>query len=514
MRTPDRGKSKALRISLDYFQKSSPIDRARRLCIALGIMLSILYGAWILWPASPSSRAASRLHLSSGPLSQVHAAFEADCEKCHAHGLSAPLGKHSFQFEPAKRLDHQEAACKTCHPVDGHWRESLIDPSLDRDCANCHQEHVGRQTNLSRVDNQACIRCHRNLQAIQRTDVPATAASAVTDFSVNSHGLKSADGQIQFRSTLADSGRVKFDHAQHLRPGQIDSGRRGGMRLDMLPSLVRARYRTPGQADTDLVQLDCGSCHVLHALAPNRSHVVGSEEGRYYAPIEFDDHCQACHQLSFPGQTGEMLPLPHVASMAEYEMLLRARRPASQIHSQSDHALEAGASAPDSPAAVNSAIGMSLDALMQRCQQCHRPEDTRPEAIQLALKGEAKPLIPSRWLVYGYFDHAAHARIENCQFCHPIPGAQAHNNSSERLTQDRPQPPTDHQHVFIRGPESCVVCHRPSETKASLLDDPAQVQKLFGRTQQPTWASDDCSLCHRYHWTDPVSHARVKEGEL
>ncbi len=56
MQSPDRGKAKALRIRLDYYQQNSSITRSRRLLIWLGVVASLVYGAWILWPAGSGHR--------------------------------------------------------------------------------------------------------------------------------------------------------------------------------------------------------------------------------------------------------------------------------------------------------------------------------------------------------------------------------------------------------------------------------------------------------------------------
>ena len=520
MQSPDRGKSKALRIRLDYYRHVSGIDRARRLLILLGLALSVAYGVWILLPMG-NAKSFARLHVSAGPLAQVHAAFENDCEKCHAHGLSSALGKNSFQLDPERRLEHQESACQNCHRVDGHWRTSLKDPSQDRDCAHCHHEHTGRTTTLTHVANQACAECHRDLLAVCAAGKLDSNELAIKDFSASTHGVLAAEGKVQFRSLLVDRGRIKFDHAQHLQPGQIDAGRRGGMRLEMLPTMVRQRLKQAGQSDTDLVVLNCASCHQLHALKTGSKHAVGSEEGRYYAPINFEAHCQACHQMTFPGQTGQMLPLPHVTSLAEYEMLLSARNESMRVQSRTEEAArETPASALREPSVAESdktnaatkaenRVAITMDSLMQRCQQCHLPEDTTPQAIELALAGQMQPLIPSRWLASGYFDHAAHSRIENCQFCHEILGA---GDNNKPVASSRP---TDQEHVFIRGPESCAICHRPSEVAPSpALADDKSVQALLGQSHQPTWASDDCTLCHRYHWTTPDASPSPPPAQL
>lgn len=55
---------------------------------------------------------------------------------------------------------------------------------------------------------------------------------------------------------------------------------------------------------------------------------------------------------------------------------------------------------------------------------------------------------------------------------------------------------------MIAGIESCIWCHRSEELPTPLaLTDAVTAQRIDG---QPTWASDQCTLCHRYH-TPPGS---------
>lgn len=96
----------------------------------------------------------------------------------------------------------------------------------------------------------------------------------------------------------------------------------------------------------------------------------------------------------------------------------------------------------------------------------------------------------------GYFDHASHAKIERCEYCHDIPQGKAYTPSAAE----------DHRRVFIRGPESCVPCHRDAKSPPpfELANEKRRIE-LLGPKPQPTWASDSCVTCHRYHWTRPDS---------
>ena len=493
MQLRERGKERASRIDLDYHRQRTWLEYSRYPAALIGLLLSGFYGGWILIADSMTTSIARTSALSTGPLAMVHTSFENDCQQCHSDNLGLPLARDSWKLAPEARLTHLEDRCQKCHQVSGHSRDLLANTAPDRDCATCHREHSGRDKLLTAVANEACVSCHSDLKTVCKNFDVAENLNAVTDFSVNSHGHKDITGRVTFRSLLADEGRIRFDHAQHLQPGQVDPNRKGGFQLSMLAVTSRESYRKPGQTDDQLVQLDCASCHQSHAVA-GRSNSVAKEEGRHYAPIDFDKHCSACHQMTYAGQANDMLPLPHVAPREEFEQLLSAKlnrgEPSGEIRMRGD------IDRSNSSELINSSVEQAVDAVFNRCQQCHLQEDITPSAIDAALAGTSQPLIASRWLQMGYFDHASHSRIERCEFCHEVPQGASYQPGSAG----------DHRQVFIRGPESCTPCHR--NANASLPNELAtktQQTALLGPKPQPTWASADCVLCHRYHWTRPDS---------
>ena len=101
------------------------------------------------------------------------------------------------------------------------------------------------------------------------------------------------------------------------------------------------------------------------------------------------------------------------------------------------------------------------------------------------------PLIPQNWLRHGIFDHAAHQRM-SCKHCHAA------------IYENKPGPPDDNQRVMIDNIESCVDCHRDAKKPVKTVEN-----VLFG--DQPTWASDSCTLCHRYH--SPISKRLMAESD-
>ena len=528
----ERGKNKALRIDLGYYRRRSWLGIFRGIAIAIGLILSTLYGAWVLsldreeTELNDSGRAA---HLSTGALALVHAHIENDCQSCHTDQFGVALAHDAWQRLPEQRLNLQEQKCNACHKVDGHARAMLAHSELDRDCARCHRDHQGRTHLLANVPSETCTECHRDLKATCKAGFEPKLLSAVTDFSTGSHGIAATNSEFkrkqttattaageesqskqpqektassqQFRSLLSDRGRVRFDHAQHLQPGQVDASNRGGFQLSMLSAELRAVYAKPGQQENDPVQLDCSNCHEPSAVGGStHASAVAREEGRFYAPIDFEQHCAACHQMSFAGQEPNSLPLPHVAHREEFAKLLSAKQvvaaPRQEVVMPSDQAAatdEAAENKQDEKSVETNSIEderieAAVSAVFKRCQQCHLEEDTQHEVIARALAGTLEPLVPQRWLKHGHFDHAAHKHITRCVYCHPMPtsSGEAH----------------DHERVLIRGPDSCVGCHRPVNAQPPPeFATAAQRLKTLGQTDQPTWASAECTECHRYHWS-------------
>ncbi|MCC6510210.1 MAG: hypothetical protein IT423_13980, partial [Pirellulaceae bacterium] len=78
------GKQKAQRIDVLHYRQRTWLTWMRWLAIGCGLCLSGVYVSWVIWldqPAKPPTVARS-FQLSTGPLSQVHASFESDCQKC------------------------------------------------------------------------------------------------------------------------------------------------------------------------------------------------------------------------------------------------------------------------------------------------------------------------------------------------------------------------------------------------------------------------------------------------
>lgn len=171
--------------------------------------------------------------ISSGPLSSGHAMIEADCAACHA----------SF-------AEVEDTRCATCHeklgdPIGTYsfakhylYRENdfnRVVPSPDEvTCATCHGEHHGREASLVAVADARCATCHFASFDRQHPQF---------DFA--------AEGQ-------EEQAGIAFAHVHHVREVMKQRG---------LVDLERA----------------CLACHNPQA------------DGRGFAPIDFDAHCDECH---------------------------------------------------------------------------------------------------------------------------------------------------------------------------------------------------------------------------
>lgn len=518
------GKQKAQRIDVLHYRQRTWLTWLRWLAMSGALLTSGTYVLWVLWldrPATEPSNSRS-VQLSTGPLSQVHASFENDCQACHSGEAGVGLSPDTFQWAESKRLENQTNKCGECHslasadPSRWHFREKLAHPDLDQDCARCHQDHQGRNFDLAHVSDAMCTQCHQNLAAACKAGIKSELKNSVSNFTVESHGSV-------FRSLAADTGRIKFNHAEHMQAGQVAVGHKGAFQANWLPESRLPRYQTVSRDGVELVQLDCKDCHEpLKSSASARLNGVSREEGSIFGPVSFEKHCADCHRMNYAGQTSQNLPLPHYASTQEFKRLLsfnfRTERPKGQIAMAADKALNAdelkSLPASNRPTDLNETIvDDAVRSVFQRCQQCHLAEDVNEQApgsaLQLALAGQEQSLIPARWLQYGFYDHATHAKIK-CDYCHP--GTRARDEvTSQKIEQIRAANPgsltnaVDHTLVKINSIASCVVCHRPSD----LPDDPSldtapKRAEVLGESHQPIRASDACTLCHRYHWTRPA----------
>lgn len=352
----------------------------------------------------------------SGPVSDVHASFAMDCNKCHTESWQPALrlaaldsGRHSVP----------NAACEACHQAGDH-HPRLGETELA--CAACHQEHRADHPLTALADSQ-CVRCHGDLAA--GSAEPLKFAASIHNF---------AD-HPEF-TARSDTGGVAFNHAVHLAPAGV---------LD---------------AQRETVHLACADCH------------VAQPDGRYMAPINYEQHCQSCHPLSVdqlgivPHESPELvrgtlreriagLQLENTPEQpADGRPLLRVLpKPAELTPAQEKSAAELRA------AADHALFGLEAKG---GCRYCHQVEIQNGawQIVSGSPTAAGAAMIPDRWLTHAKFHHEQHRTIA-CEECHTV--------AASTKTTD----------VLLPSIDTCRKCHGTSAATMTV--------------------SSDCVTCHDYH---------------
>ncbi|EMI44351.1 cytochrome c3 family protein [Rhodopirellula sp. SWK7] len=537
------GKQRSQRIQIDYYRRRTGLDRWRRLCILLSLLFAGTYAIYLVYftlaasSASPLEISADsqslgeilQRHFNTGPLSLSHASFESECHVCHtdftpmdANAPSDWLPLIGVNSDVSRK--HLEAACQKCHFAGNHSRDQMTAQfaAKDQNCAWCHQPHQGREFDLTRISRSRCITCHDDLTSV--TNNAPSINKAVTAFNETDHG--------DFTSLkTGDSGQIRFSHDLHMMPGQVGIDSKGGMTLERLSPSDRARYASGKQKLTDKVQLNCQSCHdivgqqVIDGLGSNLKSVDIELLGRSMTPINFEKHCVACHAIS-PGvisASEHPLRLPHAVSPTSMRTQIaaaidgsRATGMSRERRDNSKKKLPPGIGEPHSNSTqwrvTDEEIAATEELVREQCLTCHVSESITEAAISASNSSTTTSMIPTRWLRRGLYDHAAH-RLIDCRFCHSEAYPPSFNLQQADLADD------DHEKVLIAGIESCQGCHRPAHTPApsewstsptqskdaTIVAGEPSPAELIGK--MPTWASDECILCHRYHSPTPKSNA-------
>lgn len=430
-------------LELDYHRRLRPLRGRRKWVTMVFFSVAVLAVGLTLLPGKQAAYEAA-------PVSQAHALFGSDCNKCHVE-----------PWQPVKRLFHgdtirsvSDAKCLECHDSAAH--EPPEAPAAD--CATCHHEHRGKDR-LARVADGFCTACHADIQRVR----PASNLAAVTAFAVDHPEfalLKHPD---------KGSERIRFNHASHLG-------------LDL-----KALHEKRGPAGLENLgdHLECSACH-----QPDSAR-------RYMRPIHYEEHCARCHGLWVPlagrfeddrtraaAQAFRQRPALHTtpelvrADLRERYLRFAKENPVVLSKTPAD---EPRRPVPGDTRAVTEmqwlwAKGQVSDAeekLFSKhqlpagerlwfdagagCSHCHQ-EITDPRQRPGGLPVYQKANIPARWFVkHSFFSHDSH-RMLQCLECHG--GA----------TREGPT------RLLLPSVDSCKNCHAPA-----------------------AGARSDCALCHMFH---------------
>lgn len=211
-------KSLSQRIDREYFKRSFPIPRWRRI---LSIAITVLALVWVAGSTAVNSGSV----FNAGPLSKGHHILEGNCASCHTG--SALWGRKV-----------EEKACLTCHDGPKHQEEQTFTPA----CLTCHTEHEGAL--VVAVNDASCTQCHANLQTKSGKN------------KVNAN-IRAFDSHPPFASPT-DPGTIKLNHATHMKAAL--RGVNGPVQLEC-SSCHKPDER--GQMQPANFKEHCESCHRL-----------------------------------------------------------------------------------------------------------------------------------------------------------------------------------------------------------------------------------------------------------
>jgi hypothetical protein len=409
-------KALAQRIDRQYFHRMFPLQRWRLILSAAAVI------AGVLWLGIHAASHDSTVY-SAGPLTHAHAMLGHKCTVCHVPG-NAPNAAIADQV------------CSKCHNGAVHEAQQAFTPA----CIDCHREHTS--TSLTAVRDSQCTACHADLKV--RSGSPA-AATTINSFSEDHPEF------VVRRLAIPDPGQIKFNHAIHLKHD----------------------LRGP----SGNVTLACSDCHRPGNTEPwpygkTQATVAPSAGRKYMGPVNYYEHCSACHRLAFDRRFAE--PAPHAAPDTIHPFLVQqfsawlAAHPGELRTSTADIRIPG---APAQPVARTPAVWIAArvaeaEQLMRvkTCKECH----------EISAGDQGIPPIPqvdltARWFKHAEFDHSAHQMIV-CESCHQK--ARISTKTSDGL---------------LPGIAVCRQCH------------------VSGKTDG---AGANCVECHLYH--DPAKHKHVE----
>ena len=216
-------------------------------------------------------------------------------------------------------------------------------------------------------------------------------------------------------------------------------------------------------------------------------------------PIVYEQHCQACHPLTFEQSEGtdggsQATVVPHRQQPGQIHRFLEAFYFERLLKEKPDLLQQPFPPLPGKP--VQPAQRVLADVLSDRvqraekqiylgkkvCGECHystpAPEQTQPDRLK-DLKIEPTQA-PEVWFEKANFTHTPH-RLLDCLACHP--------GADKRQDLERPAVGDLVQRMLLPGIENCLNCHSPNSAGGG--------------------AGQDCVECHRYH--DGAIHCLAPE---
>lgn len=428
------------------------------------VLIATVLALFLVWPIwhfmqTSSSPVVGRIQAdrswTPGPLSAAHHGLEGNCKACHAEPfvsvrdtVCVACHKQVHDHAPPVRLAAARAPLGPgARFLDG-WAKAFNKPGRGS-CVDCHGEH--QQSGAMAPPAQVfCADCHATLKD-RLTDAIVgnagdfgTAHPQFRPLVATAPGSRPVLGRATIGPGLHEANGLKFPHALHL------DGRGG---VAQMARTLKGRYGF-GNA------LACADCHTPTA------------DGTRFLPVDMERDCKMCHSLAFDRIGGTVRTLRHgdigqmIADLcAMYRSTgperplelggMARRRPGQYAQGQIYHAyFGATAMRPDSADAAIRQVFSKGGA----CYDCHI---VTPPGTNGSIDWGVVPVRqPSRYLMRGWFDHAAHT-TQSCASCHAAAKSR------------------DAADVLLPGIETCRSCHGGEGSSAKV--------------------PSSCAMCHSYH---------------
>jgi predicted CXXCH cytochrome family protein len=418
---------------------------------------------------------------SSGPLSTAHAGLSNNCGACHSEPFvsvtdSACVACHTSSAVP----DHAPAARMAGGRPPPGQPIGAIHAGLNLPegrCASCHREHEGPNGALQ-VAESFCTDCHTGL------------SNRLNDTKLVN--VPNWEGHPQFKPTLVMKPsttaprfqRISLNNKPKENSGLIYPHDIHMSKTNSVANMVRAQG-LPGKDGA----LACNYCH------------VPDSDGVRFKPIEMEQNCAACHDLSFARDGGIVRTLPHgkpgqVAGIIRDFYLGQAISPRAGVQRLDFERRQPGrmaeletadlrvANAGEARARADAAIA-SIFAAKGVCSDCHAIINTG--APNAAERYTVMPVtLTDHYLPKGLFPHKQHKSYDT-----------------------------------KTGDAACIACHKgvpASKTATDVLLPPvSQCSDCHGSSNVKTNVAATCDTCHGFHFGDGTGvspHGQPKAAKV
>lgn len=538
---------------MDYHRQKDFLSRGRILGLCGGFLLAGALGAWIVAGNTFHSSKRAQYLASPGKLSSVHSDLNYECATCHVpfHPVNDETAASwvASVYRPAKdwSADSMDQNCRKCHADIGEHDIHASNPDGIGHCATCHQEHQGENFDVAATTDQMCTNCHANLQehfsrAGTSQELPECEFSIVTFKS----GERGSHPEFDVVDDDKDGGRLKFNHAQHLRTGipvlnkETDlASQTGVVKLSSISTEYRDKYSTDidgSPIDSDaLVKLQCSHCHEADRApdgsSESRSSVIGDG---YMLPVTFEEHCRACHEPEVPvappqGQSGpegkgKKVTIPHGqqpwqlrdfiqdALIANYARSKPNDSPGGVLDPSNEDTEQERILLTEYVDSRKQVIWSVLFGQKAGCIECHHIEvqeagrgwvdEPSEELVAHLTDAEdleglriVSPQVPEIWMPRARFDHLAHRNVGRSQGQELLDSFSDSEQSCSRCHADAWSSQTS-ETLMLPSIQICQECHTPLDIH-----------------RPETGVAWNCNECHGYHG-DHHTPAQKKLSDL